>query len=85
MSEEVIKAIAKKDADFLEKLVRKVLSLATAHWAKKTNDAYKRGLAGEQEYYAHFDEWHRLRLHELAVEDEIAAKRDRNQDPEEAL
>jgi hypothetical protein len=77
MSQDVIEALAKKDADFLEKFTTRVLTIACDQWAKRINEAFEKGADGTAEYNSSFDEWHRLRMDLQAVEYEITAKHNR--------
>ena len=79
-SKEVTAALARKDADFLEKFVGKVLKLSSEHWAKLTNEAYEKSPAGSEEYDYSFAQWHRLRLNQVHIDGEIAGGSDRTED-----
>ncbi len=84
MSEEeiVVAALAKKDADFVEKFVGRVLKLSSENWGKRANEAFAKspGAESDEEYNEAFDQWHRLRLNIVYVEDEIICGRDRTEE-----
>lgn len=80
--EEAVVFLAERDAEFLERFVCKVLGLSAAHWAKRTTEAHAKGADGAAEYSSSFDEWHRLRMNSLSVEEEIERKLNRlTEDP----
>jgi len=81
LPKEVLAVLGKRDADFLEKFVGKVLKLSSEHWAKLTTEAYeKAGPGGSPEYNHAFDQWHRLRLNQVHLDDEARYANDRREE-----
>lgn len=77
MSEEIVSALSRKDADFLEKFVRKLLLIAKADKAERVNLAYAKLREDPASYNTSFDEWQRIALTIVVVDEEIEAKKDR--------
>jgi len=83
MSSELVSSLAKKDADFLEKLVRKILDTSIANWAQKATSALANSSEPGPEYTEAFNQWHLLRQCLLAVDEELVSGNDRTQEPTE--
>lgn len=74
-----VETLAKKDAEFQEKLVSKILRLAMDHWAK-TAEGEHNATPSSEAYVRAFNQWFDLRLMATNVEDEIQEQRNRRDD-----
>ena len=81
LDEKLLSSLAQKDAEFLEKLMRKILEAGIAHWAAKTNEVLDASpMNPGPEYARAFNQWHLLRQCQQAIDAELASPRDRNQE-----